>query len=72
MCPVWECNDSGLDDSLILYCNSYERALVAIQLIKKDFKHLRLQYDAKTEMRVWNFNSDKERTYFILRAELYF
>lgn len=71
MCPIRECEDSGLDPAVTVVCHSYEGALNYIFNVKNNFPHLRLQYNAKHDMLVWNFKSDSERTYFILTAENY-
>ncbi len=71
MCPVWEFDNNLEDPAVSVRCCSSEQALNYIMNVKRLHPHLRLQYDAKHTLYVWNFNSDAERTFFIIKADTY-
>lgn len=71
MCPIWERDDNIEDPAVVVRCSSYDGALTYIFNVKIQYPHLRLQYDAKHAVRVWDFKSDAERTYFVIKADSY-
>jgi hypothetical protein len=71
MCPVWERDDNIEDPAVEVSCSSYDSALNYILNVKTQYPHLRLQYTTGHTIRVWDFASDSERTYFIIKADTY-
>lgn len=70
MCPVWERDDRVKDPAVRVSLRSYDGAIDYIFNVKKEFPHLKLLFEPSLDgMWVWNFGSDTEMTYFMIKMD---